>query len=156
MSVISQADRLSGTSASEAGFRWVAEWEPHDATWIAWPHNLETWPNRFEPIPRIFEALIRSLAEVEKVHVLGGPTMAHQLAAERLGQADNIFLHPITTDDCWVRDYGPTFVVNPSTRQLGAVNWIFNTWGNKYPAYEEDAINAQRMAESIDCRRFNL
>ena len=64
-------------SAVEAGFRWVAEWEKHEATWIAWPHNAKTWPGKFTNIPRVTERLVRTLAEVEHVHILGGTPDTH-------------------------------------------------------------------------------
>ena len=62
-------ERATQTPAS-LGYRMPAEWEPHAATWVAWPHNRDTWPGRFEPIPAVFGKLVRTLAQSEPVHVL--------------------------------------------------------------------------------------
>ena len=52
------------------GFRMPAEWEPHEATWIAWPHNREDWPGRFAPIPWVYGEIVCKLAKVERVRIL--------------------------------------------------------------------------------------
>ena len=70
------------TTPSELGYRWPAEWEPHAATWIAWPHNLQTWPGRFASIPARFAELIRALADYEPVRVLAGGRDTMQQADE--------------------------------------------------------------------------
>ncbi len=135
-------------------FRLVAEWQPHAATWIAWPHNRDTWPNRFENIPATFEKLIRTLAEVEEVHVLGGPSDSPQIAIETFENTARVTVHPIETNDCWIRDFGPTFLLHSSGSELAAVDWVYNAWGGKYPPYDEDAKNAQRICEILGCKRF--
>lgn len=136
--------------AQAAGFRWVAEWEPHEATWISWPHNEETWPGLHAFIPPITEQLIRILAEVEHVHVLGGPSESFQQASKQLAGCNNVTVHAIPTNDCWIRDYGPTFVVNPQNRQLGAVLWQFNAWGNKYQPHDFDAAANRAICDALD------
>ena len=52
------------------GFRMPAEWEPHEATWIAWPHNRADWPGRFAPIPWVYAEIVRKLSRVERVRIL--------------------------------------------------------------------------------------
>ncbi|MCU0714109.1 MAG: agmatine deiminase family protein, partial [Pirellula sp.] len=74
-------------------YRWVAEWEPHEATWISWPHNQETWPGLFEAIPPVTERVIRTLAEVETVHVLGGPNSSYEMAVRQVGDVPNVEVH---------------------------------------------------------------
>ncbi|XZE44361.1 agmatine deiminase family protein [Pirellulaceae bacterium SH467] len=146
--------------ASESGFRWVAEWEPHEATWISWPHNEETWPGLFDLIPPVTERMIRILAEVEHVHVLGGPDESYQRATHQLADCQNVTVHPIATNDCWIRDYGPTFVVKSEGSQLGAILWRFNAWGNKYHPHDWDAAannavcDAWETAGSTPIARF--
>jgi agmatine deiminase len=141
-------------TASQAGFRWVAEWEPHEATWISWPHNLKTWPNRFEKIPRTFERLVGAIAEVEQVHVLGGPPESLTVANDLLAGMPNVTVHPTKTNDCWIRDFGPTFLLSNDGTQLGAVDWTFNAWGGKYPPFDDDADNARRICNIVDAKRF--
>lgn len=137
-------------AAIDSGYRWVAEWEEHEATWISWPHNQGTWPGRFENIPSVTERVIRILAEVEHVHVCGGPTPSYEQAKQSLADVPNITLHDIPTNDCWIRDYGPTFVVNRDTQTLGAVRWRFNAWGEKYKPYDDDAAANHRICERLN------
>lgn len=148
-------------SAMEAGYRWVAEWEPHEATWIAWPHNPRTWPGLLHAIPPITERMIRTLAEVEKVHVLGGPPSILEQATMQLGDANNVYVHDIPTNDCWIRDYGPTFLLNENGTKLGAVLWRFNAWGEKYHPHDDDTNAAASIcklsvlqSDTIQCRLF--
>lgn len=138
-------------SARESGYRWVAEWERHEATWIAWPHNEDTWPGRFESIPKVTERVIRTLAEVEHVHVLGGPPQSLQSATQKLSSIANVTIHNIETNDCWIRDYGPTFLLNQDGTRLGATRWRFNAWGNKYHPHDSDASAAAKICEKLDC-----
>jgi agmatine deiminase len=140
---------------SNRGYRWVPEWEAHAATWIAWPHNLDTWPGRFDNIPATFERLIRTLAEVEDVHVLGGPEVSYQQAVETLHDCERAIIHPIVTNDCWIRDFGPTFVVDRASRKLGAIDWQYNAWGGKWPPFDEDAANAERVLSIVGAKRFS-
>ena len=141
-------------ASSLKGFRWVAEWQPHAATWIAWPHNLNTWPNRFENIPATFDRLIRTLAEVEAIHVLGGPKDSSQIASDTFEDNAKITVHPIETNDCWIRDFGPTFLLDQDGSELAAVDWIYNAWGGKYPPFDDDAQNSQRICEIVGCKRI--
>lgn len=140
---------MSLKSPAELGFTWVAEWERHEATWISWPHNQSTWPGRFHCIPPVTEQVIRTLAEVEHVHVLGGPSESLSLARKALEEIPNVTVHPIATNDVWIRDYGPTFLLHPTERRLGAVQWIFNAWGNKYP-HDSDANASSEICKGLD------
>ena len=58
------------TTPSDQNYRMPAEWAPHAATWIAWPHNAEDWPGKFQPIPWVYSEIVRRLSQVEDVHVL--------------------------------------------------------------------------------------
>lgn len=133
--------------------RWVAEWHPHQATWISWPHNQRTWPERFEFIPPVFERKIRILAEVEDVHVLGGPPDAFQNALASLAGIPRVTLHRMTSNDCWIRDFGPTFVLEEESERLVGVDWTYNAWGGKYFPHDTDAVNANRICNAIGCKR---
>ena len=146
---------MSDVNPREAGYRWVAEWEPHEATWISWPHNPETWPGLHEYIPPVTEAMIRNLAEVEHVHVLSGPADSEAEARRRLGGISNVTIHSIPTNDCWIRDYGPTFIVNDEQQKLGAALWRFNAWGSKYEPYDDDAAANHRMCEALNAPGFS-
>lgn len=116
-----------------------AEWELHSATWLSWPHRLATWPGNFAPIPHVYVQLVRTLAAVEHVHVLVG---GHPMAQARvlLAGIANITLHDIPTNDAWIRDSGPTFLVGPSESPPALVDWGYNAWGGKYPPYDDDEV----------------
>ncbi|MBR9803404.1 agmatine deiminase family protein, partial [bacterium] len=49
----------------QLGYRWAAEWEPHSATWLSWPHNRDSWPGKFEPVPAVFAQFAKSVAQFE-------------------------------------------------------------------------------------------
>jgi agmatine deiminase len=130
----------------QLGFRMPAEWEPHEATWIAWPHNKDDWPGRFAPIPWVYCEIIRKLADVEKVRVLvqdGDSVRRAQRMLRKCGaNLHNVKFFPIPTNRVWTRDYGPLFVKN-STGETGITNWNFNAWA-KYDDWTLDnAVNSQ-------------
>jgi agmatine deiminase len=129
---------------------WPAEWHPHDATWLAWPHNRDTWPFGIDRIEPCFERLVRILAEVEPVHVLGGPESSLANAIAALDGINNVTVHPIETNDVWIRDYGPTFVIDRESKSLVAVDWQYNAWGGKWPPWDQDAANASRIASHLN------
>jgi agmatine deiminase len=148
MSAAENAVQETGSAVS-AGYGWVAEWERHEATWISWPHNEKTWPGKFHAIASVAERLVRTLAEVEHVHVLGGTQSCLVEAQRALIGCDNVTIHDIPTNDCWIRDFGPTFLLNHDRTRLGATRWRFNAWGEKY-AYEKDAVAAERICRSMN------
>jgi agmatine deiminase len=142
------------------GFRMPAEWEPHAATWLTWPHNLESWPDGFESIPGIWVELVRVLRENELVHVLVNDTEAEERAGGLLRDAavglENVVFHQVPSNDAWMRDHGPTFLTRPTEAgpEVGAVNWIYNAWGGKYPPYDLDAVIGRRVTELTAARHF--
>ena len=108
-----------------------AEWEPHEATWIAWPHNADDWPGRFEPIPWIFGEIVRKLADVERVRILVNDPDTEESARRIIRMCGAnlaaIDFHEQPTDRIWARDFGPMFVRNQSGA-VGAIKWRFNGW----------------------------
>src|SRR5262245_56488292 len=121
----------------ELGYRWPAEWEPHAATWLAWPRKPETWPGKFEPIAGVWHQLVTTLAEFEPVHVLAGGEVMGQARA-MVGNLANVTLHDISTNDVWARDHGPTFLSGPASLPPALVDWEYNAWGGKYPPFDLD------------------
>jgi len=91
-----------------------AEWEPHEATWLAWPHNEDDWPGRFEPIPWVYGEIVRKLSQVEKVRILlqnDDVEYAARKVLDKVGaQWEAIEFYPLQTDRVWTRDFAPTFV----------------------------------------------
>ena len=117
--------------------RVAAEWEPQACVWIAWPHNDQTWPGRFERIPGFFANWINRIAESVAVKVLVGADAAVECRKHITGSGA-IELVDIPTNDCWIRDYGPTFVLSDSDRELSLLDWRYNAWGGKYPPWDLD------------------
>ena len=117
-----------------------AEWEPHEATWIAWPHNEEDWPGRFQPIPWIYGEIVRKLSAVERVRILVQNEDSRE-SARRLLQTIGanmaaVEFHLVLTDRVWTRDFAPLFLKNASG-EVAAVKFKFNGWG-KYENHRLD------------------
>ena len=127
----------------ELGYRMPAEWEPHEATWLAWPHKEASWPGLFEQIPPIWIEMIRILHTDEMVHLCVNDAKAFTAVQNQLWEAGlerNIHMHQIPTNDAWMRDYGPLFVVTEQSIHppLVALDWVFNSWGEKYGPWDLD------------------
>lgn len=119
-----------------------AEWEPHAATWLAWPHKRTDWPGRFGPIRWVYVEIIRALTRHEPVNlVVRGPKM-REAAASRLALAGidpkMVRFHELPTDRSWLRDSGPIFVVNGKGDRI-ALDWRFNAWA-KYDDWKQDDL----------------
>lgn len=135
----------------ELGYRMPAEWEPHEATWLAWPHNPEDWPGKFQPIPWVYAEIVRLLAARERVHILVEDEKSQRRAEGILQRGganlDEVSFHLWPTDRVWTRDSGPIFVRNAEGR-LGITNWRFNAWA-KYPDWHLDDQVPGRVAELL-------
>jgi agmatine deiminase len=122
------------------GYRMPAEWEPHEATWIAWPHNRRDWPGKFAAVPWAFAEVVRLLHRSEMVHILVNDARGERQAGralERLGaDSRRIRFSRIPTDRVWTRDCGPLFVSGPDGT-VGITDWMFNGWA-KYPNWQRD------------------
>jgi agmatine deiminase len=138
------------------GFRMPAEWEPHEATWIAWPHNRDDWPGRFAPIPWVYAEIVRKLARVERVRILVQDSAVEETARRILRKADaNLdaveFFHA-PTDRSWTRDYCPLFVKNRAG-EVAMTNWRFNGWA-KYDDWKNDAAIPATLAAALKLRAW--
>ena len=148
-----------GTPAA-LGFRMPAEWEPHAATWLAWPHKEESWPGNFGPIPRVWVEMVRALAPHEHVNILvnddGAATGVRRVLDVAQVPARAVSLHVIQTNDAWARDHGPTFISRKidGRTELAAIDWIYNAWGGKYPPWDADDVVPQKIAPLLGVRLF--
>ncbi len=136
--------------------RWPAEWEPHDATWIAWPHHEPDWPGKFGPIPWVYAEIARVLARHERVEILCQSAAARREARRVLDAhgvpARRVRLHICPTDRVWVRDSAPTGV-HDATGAVVWVNWAFNGWA-KYRNYARDAAVGAYVARATGLPRY--
>jgi agmatine deiminase len=130
-----------------------AEWAPHAATWLSWPHRRATWPRHFEPIPGVWAGLVETLSQFEPVHVLAsGATMAE--ARGMVGHLPRVSLHDVPTNDAWIRDHGPIFLARRGDVPPALLDWDYNAWGGKYPPFSNDNDVPRRVAELLGFERF--
>lgn len=149
-----------------------AEWEPHEATWLSWPHRRDTWPGAFEEVLPVFVQIARHLTESELVRInVGNPVMAkgvkYLLEAAQVNMAAVRF-HYNPTNDAWVRDHGPIYVVkdgpragepealsgHPPFRERAVLDWDYNAWGEEYDDYHLDNLIPSRIADEFQEQRF--
>ena len=109
---------------SELGYRMPAEWEPHEATWVSWPHNRDSWPggDRLERAQTVFANAVAILSRHEPVHVNVNDGATEQFARTSLeehGPLGEIHFHHFPTNDAWCRDHGAIFVVRDEPRNDG-------------------------------------
>ena len=132
------------------GYRMPAEWEPQDATWLSWPHNKTTWPDGLlAEVEQSYSEIIRALYGQQKIKLLVRDADAEARIRNILGGYDVqlsqvVFFH-IASEDAWIRDYGPTFVVKAGGG-IAMVIWIFNAWGEKY----DDLLNDNRIPYELN------
>lgn len=147
---------------NNSNYRMPAEWEPHQATWLSWPHKRASWPGKFAPVEPLMVRAVAALSgsELVRINVLDQKHEQH-VAALLEGQANaaNVRFHRFPTNDAWCRDHGAIFVTDPaSAAPLVALDFRFNSWGDKYPPYDLDDAIPPQMAEAlgIPCERIEM
>src|SRR5262249_45608233 len=133
-----------------------AEWEPHRATWIAWPHHEPDWPGKLGPIPWVYAEIARVLAAHEPLEILCQSDAVLESARASLEahnvRLDRIQLHIVPTDRVWLRDSAPTGVID-SQRRVVLANWAFNGWA-KYSNWAQDSGIGAAIARITGLPRF--
>lgn len=145
---------LSSTPRAD-GFRMPAEWETQSQAWMAWPERPDNWRLGGKPAQAAFSAVAKAIAEFEPVTVCVSAGQ-YENARARLDHG-NIRLVEISTDDAWMRDTGPTFVINDQGGVRG-VDWGFNAWGGfdggLYAPWQRDDQVASKILEIERCDRY--
>jgi agmatine deiminase len=157
------------------GYRLPAEWEPHAATWIGWPHNLSDWPGKFAPIPWVYGEIVRRIVPGEMVRILVN-SKVHEVRARRIlarvgVDTSRLEFFRIPTNRGWTRDFGPIFVrrdvldkektppadphKQPARAEIAIVRFGFNGWA-KYPDWQKDSQVSARAARALGCRLFQV
>ncbi|MDA1194834.1 MAG: agmatine deiminase family protein [Planctomycetota bacterium] len=135
------------------GFRWPAEWEPHEATLLAWPHDPQTFRSGVAHAEAAFVAFAAVLARGETVHMLVADEAMERRARAQLDAAGSgdVRLHRERTADVWFRDYGPITLVKGAgaTRERLAMNFVFNAWGEKYETLRADTSIPLRIKDLV-------
>ncbi len=157
-------------SPSALGFRLPAEWDLHEATWIAWPHNVTDWPERFAPIPWVYSEFARKITpgEILRIIVHSKP---HEARARRVLARAGVDLARVEffrfpTDRGWTRDSGPIFLRRPASSRahpaqkraakeprrisdVAVIRFRFNAWA-KYPEWRKDDAIPERAARALE------
>jgi agmatine deiminase len=134
----------------EDGFFMPAEWASHDACWMAWPCRDSLWGDGLEAARTAYAEVAQAIAGFEPVTMLV-PAEDLEGAAARCGAGVRCQALPL--DDSWMRDSGPTFVVD-GKGGLAGVDWRFNAWGEKFLPFDQDALVAERLLAQLSVRRF--
>ncbi len=148
------------TTPRELGYHFPAEFAPHEATWLSWPHKEESWPGKIHNIYPAYSQFVKILTLSEKVRInvkdeqMKNFALSHlQLAGVDLSKVE-FFFHP--TNDAWCRDHGPAFLINPHADiKKVIVDWGYNAWGNKYPPYDLDDVVPTLIGQHFKIPVFN-
>ncbi|MFV1958897.1 MAG: agmatine deiminase family protein, partial [Planctomycetota bacterium] len=122
----------------DQGYRWPAEWEPHQATWLAWPHDPTTFGEGLGEVENAYLEMARAIGPGETVHVTGDAQtrkVAARFAEARIPRAR---VHAVSTRDAWIRDTGPIVVKRGRSRERLALDFRFDAWSGKYPDLVDD------------------
>ncbi len=133
-----------------------AEWQAHEATWIAWPHCHADWPGKFAPIPWVYGEIVKHLHTGEIVHILVNDAASEKRALAVLRKVGvdmtRVRFFAIPTDRVWMRDSGPIFLTN-SAGKVAMTDWHFNAWA-KYDNWKSDDQVPARLNEHLRLKRW--
>ncbi|MCC8427328.1 agmatine/peptidylarginine deiminase [Mucilaginibacter sp. UR6-11] len=135
----------------QKGFSFPAEWHPHTATWLSWPHKEESWPGKIMTIYPQYCEFIKTLTAGELVRINVKDEQMAAFAKQQLMLVDadltKIEFFEFGTNDAWCRDHGPAFLINPATKERAIVDWGYNAWGGKYPPFDLDDVIPSKIGE---------
>jgi agmatine deiminase len=142
----------------ESSFHMPAEWEPHEATWLGWPHNRTDWPGKFATIPWVYGEIVRKLTHGEIVRIIVNSSAVEARARRVLSRAtvelNRVEFFRWPTDRGWTRDFGPMFVRRDGPRsEVAIVRFRFNAWA-KYRDWKKDDKIPERAAKALGVRVF--
>jgi agmatine deiminase len=142
------------TTPRQAGFHMPAEWEPHEATWVAWPSHADLWQENLPAARAAFASMVAEIAEGELVHVLVPDDEQESLARAALPSRGTRF-HRVPFGDIWTRDTAPLFLRGPSGA-AATVRFRFNGWGGKYVLEHDDGVAERVAALAPQARAFAM
>ena len=138
------------------GYRMPGEFEPQECIWMLWPHRPDNWRDGAKPAQKAFADVARGIAQFEPV-IVGVNPEDYAAAHYVLAGEENILVVEMTSDDSWIRDCGPTFVVNDDG-DVRAVHWHFNAWGGLvdglYFPWDQDALVGLKVADLAGVDRY--
>ncbi|HYG77709.1 MAG TPA: agmatine deiminase family protein [Planctomycetota bacterium] len=158
-------------SPKSFGYRMPAEWDPHEGTWLSWPHNPRTWVGNFGPIPSVFAEIVRGLCDHETVHICVRDSLSEasvrKLLTDTGVSCTNVRFYYIPTNDAWARDHGPIFVTrevepdasapagDPRSSNIAIIDWKFNSWGEKYYPWDDDDAVPEKVSAALKLPCFH-
>ncbi len=137
------------------GYTFPAEFAPHTATWLSWPHKEASWPGKIDSIYPSYSLFVKYLALSEQVRINVANAAMQVFATMHLEKAgvnmEQVEFYMNPTNDAWCRDHGPAFLVNPNAEQKKViVDWNYNAWGNKYPPFDLDDVVPTLIGKSFN------
>lgn len=150
---------MDQSTPTQSNFSFPAEWEPHTATWLSWPHKDESWPGKIGMIYHKYAEFVKVVAEGELVRINVVDEQMEAFAKQQLAMVEadlsKIEFFRFPTNDAWCRDHGPAFLVNRTTGQKAIVDWGYNAWGGKYPPFELDDVIPTKIANHFGLPLYN-
>ena len=147
-------------SPSSLGFRMPAEWEPHRATWLVWPHNRADWEVKTAAVEWCYGEIVKNVIDGERVAILVQDDAVERRARRTLELSGvptaRVDIYRVPTNRSWIRDSGPLFVLRTTAagrRDVAMTDWRFNGWARYRAWHRDDAVPA-RMAGHLKMRRF--
>jgi agmatine deiminase len=138
----------------EQGLWMPAEWDSHEATWLAWPHELSDWPGKFGPIPWAYAEIVRHLANSERVYLLvqnrAAESRVRAILKSSGAHLENVDFFRVPTNRGWMRDSGP-ICVKSSSGEVAFTHWLFNGWA-KYSNHKKDAVIVTQVNKKLKRR----
>ncbi|CAG5068361.1 Agmatine deiminase [Dyadobacter sp. CECT 9623] len=139
----------------ESGFIFPPEWHPHRATWLTFPHNESSWQGeKLAQMRPQYLAFIKAISQGENVGIIADNENLKEFIIAELSRTGvdlskiEFIIKP--TNDAWCRDHGPSFLINPETKQKMIVDWGHNAWGGKYPPFDDDNRTPSAVAEYLN------
>lgn len=146
------------STPKELGFRFPAEFEKHESTWLSWPHKEASWPGKIQSIYPAYSLFVKLLTQSEFVNINIGGSIMERMAAAHLDKAgvdlSRVRFHSNPTNDAWCRDHGPAFLVNSKEKKRAIVDWDYNAWGGKYPPHDLDDVIPTLVAKKLNLPVF--
>jgi agmatine deiminase len=145
---------------AQLGFAMPAEWEPHEATWLGWPHCRTDWPGKLAAIEWVYGEMVRKIAEGEKVRIVVDSAAREAKAKRVLSRARanlaNVEFFRMPSDRGWARDFGPICVRKPGRRpEVAIAKFKFTAWA-KYNNWQKDDRIAPAIAQRLGLRMFDV
>ena len=138
-----------------------AEWETHEAVWLAWPYDKDTFPNRVEKVEKVYCNMIKALEGSERIYLLASPLMKNQveeILKHNKIDLKQIVFHLIDYADVWIRDYGPIFLINRKEKKIGWVKSRYNAYGKRDDSYYAPLLKDEEVFKILAPigQKFNL